>query len=106
MWRIDGPLDADALHAAIVDATARHPAMRTRFVQLPGEAPHQRFDAEVRVDVERVALEAWTSAPRSSTPPPGAPRGRSTSPPASWSAGRCSSWGRGGTRCCACGITS
>ena len=58
LWRIDGPLDVDALHAAIVAIAMRQPMLRTRFVQRADEGPRQEVDPEPRLDFRRIALDA------------------------------------------------
>ncbi|CCB75387.1 MULTISPECIES: non-ribosomal peptide synthetase, partial [Streptomycetaceae] len=55
--RLSGPLDADALVAAVGDVTERHEALRTRFAQADGE-PYQVIasGAAARPEVARVTV--------------------------------------------------
>ncbi|KVC71527.1 non-ribosomal peptide synthetase [Burkholderia ubonensis] len=60
--RMRGPLDADALRAAIADAAAVHPALRTRLVARDGALPGQRIDAPAPVALPVVDLSAAPDA--------------------------------------------
>ena len=66
--RLRGPLDVDALREAFAQAAARHPALRTRFVeregQLPGQriAPMWRFELPV-IDLSNGAASMYANAP-------------------------------------------
>ncbi len=42
--RLRGPLNAAALSAALAQAAARHPALRTRFVERAGQLPGQQIE--------------------------------------------------------------
>jgi len=57
LWRIDGPLDIGALHAALAFVAARQPMLRTRFVVVDGE-PRQAIDAAPAVKLEVIDLRA------------------------------------------------
>ncbi|HEY8244398.1 MAG TPA: amino acid adenylation domain-containing protein [Casimicrobiaceae bacterium] len=56
LWFVDGPFDVDAFERALRAVAVRQPAMRTRYVQDRGAAPHQEVDAEPRVAFERIAI--------------------------------------------------
>ena len=62
VWTIDGPLDPDALEAALRAVAVRQPMLRTRFVRAPDGEPRQVVDAEPRVDLERVTLASGDRA--------------------------------------------
>jgi amino acid adenylation domain-containing protein len=49
-WRVSGPLDAEALHAAWSAVVRRHEVLRTRYGEVDGE-PVQVVDDDVRVEL-------------------------------------------------------
>jgi amino acid adenylation domain-containing protein len=55
LWRIDGPLDVDALRNALLAVAVRQPMLRTRFVGRDGE-PWQMIDAQPATALEIVPL--------------------------------------------------
>ncbi|MEO3807572.1 amino acid adenylation domain-containing protein [Sphaerisporangium sp. B11E5] len=58
--RIQGPLDTGCLRSAVLDVTARHEALRTRFVTTPDGRPEAVVDAEPRTPLRVVDLTADT----------------------------------------------
>ncbi|MEO8486103.1 MAG: amino acid adenylation domain-containing protein [Betaproteobacteria bacterium] len=68
LWRIDGPLDAAALHAALEAVAVHQPMLRTRFPSENG-VPRQCVEPAARVAFERVEpppgerdIERWLAA--------------------------------------------
>ncbi|MET7677305.1 amino acid adenylation domain-containing protein [Streptomyces seoulensis] len=55
--RLDGPLDQDALRAALDDVVARHSALRTLF-PADGDGPHQRITEPGAADVPFTVRDA------------------------------------------------
>lgn len=56
--RLRGPLVAEALHDALAHAAARHPALRTRFVERAGSLPGQRIAPVTPFELPVVDLSA------------------------------------------------
>ena len=54
--RLRGPLAVDALREAFAQAAARHPALRTRFVERAGALPGQRIEAARPVEIPVIDL--------------------------------------------------
>jgi amino acid adenylation domain-containing protein len=65
-FRLKGPLDRDALVAAVQDVVARHETLRTTYVLDENDEPHQRIlpaaQAPVEVPVVEVAPEGLDAA--------------------------------------------
>ncbi|MFG1780330.1 amino acid adenylation domain-containing protein [Micromonospora sp. NPDC049048] len=62
--RVDAPLDAEALHAALADLVARHPVLRTGFSLGALSEPLQLVHAEVPVEVPVTELADADEATR------------------------------------------
>ncbi|MBC7273214.1 MAG: amino acid adenylation domain-containing protein, partial [Streptomyces sp.] len=64
-WRLTGPLDTDALSAALTDVVARHRTLRTVFEEVDGQPVPRLRDAAPRLRLRTVAPAELESALRS-----------------------------------------